>query len=199
MGYILLIFSWSIFYSTHSLFASAKLKRILKAQWAGSQKWYRLFYTIFSTLLFMGILIQSLFIPVSKFLDQSDLMTYLGYMFATFGTILLVKSTKQIQLKQFLGISAQEKSPHLITTGLYARVRHPLYLGLVLIFLGYVLVSATYTALIHFSCLILYLPFGMYFEEKNLVDQFCKAYEEYQKKVPMIIPKWNKKRGPKPS
>lgn len=194
MGYILLIFSWSIFYSTHSLFASAKLKRILKAQWRGSQKWYRLLYTLISTLLFVGIMIKSLFIPATKFLDQNPLMTYLGYMLATFGTILLVKSTKQIQLKQFLGLSSSEKSPILITTGLYSRVRHPLYLGLILIFLGYVLVSASYTAIVHFSCLVLYLPFGMYFEEKNLVDQFGQAYQNYQKSVPMILPRWGKKK-----
>lgn len=194
MGYILLIFSWSIFYTSHSFLASTKLKRILKDRGKGSLKWYRLFYTIFSTIFFLGIMIQSLLIPATKFMNPSDLLVYLGYMFATFGTIIMVKSTKQIHLKQFLGLSPVEKSSELITHGLYAWVRHPLYLGLILIFLGYVLVSPTYTALIHFCCLILYLPFGIYFEEKNLIAQFGKTYLEYQQKIPMIFPRWIKKK-----
>lgn len=194
MGYLLLILSWSIFYFTHSFFASAKLKRILKERMKDSFKWYRLSYTIFSSLLFLAIMVQSILIPPKSFLAQTALLTYLGYMIAAFGTIILVKSTKQIQMKEFLGFETAEESPKLIQTGLYSRVRHPLYLGLLMIFLGYVLVSAQYTALIHFFCLVLYLPFGIYYEEKNLIHLFGKKYQEYQKNVPTLFPNWGKKK-----
>ncbi|WP_296702231.1 isoprenylcysteine carboxylmethyltransferase family protein [Algoriphagus sp.] len=194
MGYLLLILSWSIFYFTHSFLASAKLKRILKGRMKDGFKWYRFSYTIFSSLFFLVIMVQSILIPPNRFLPQTTLMTYLGYMIAAFGTIILVKSTKQIQMKEFLGLEKAEESPKLIQTGLYARVRHPLYLGLLMIFLGYVLVSAQYTALIHFLCLILYLPFGIYFEEKNLIGLFGEKYKEYQKQVPTLFPRWGKKK-----
>jgi len=194
MVYILLLLSWSFFYFTHSIFASAKLKRILKVRMKDSFKWYRLLYTIFSLLLFLAILIQSSLIPPQNFLPQNPLMTYFGYMLAAFGTIILVKSSKQIKMKEFLGVETLDKPTKLIKSGLYSRVRHPLYLGLLMIFLGYVLVSAQYTALIHFFCLLFYLPFGIYFEEKNLVSQFGKEYQEYQKYIPMLFPKLNKKK-----
>ncbi len=194
MDYILLIFSWCIFYVTHSIFASAKLKRILKVRLKESFKWYRLFYTIFSLLLFMAIMVQSMLIPAQSFLAQKPIMTYLGYMIATFGTIILVKSSKQIRMKEFLGLKKESNSTQLITTGLYGKMRHPLYLALLMIFLGYVLVSAQYTALVHFLCLVVYLPFGIYFEEQNLIDQFGEKYKNYQKNVPMLFPKLGKKK-----
>ena len=194
MGYFLLILSWGFFYFTHSFFASAKLKRILKVRWEQGFKSYRLLYSIVSTLLFLGIMIQSILIPPQNFLPQKPLLTYLGYMIATFGTILSVRSSKQIRLKEFLGLKSDPKNQKLITSGLYGKMRHPLYLGLLMIFLGYVLVSAQYTALVHFICLVVYLPFGIYFEEKNLIDQYGDAYLNYQKNVPMLFPTWNNKK-----
>ncbi|MBN3581446.1 isoprenylcysteine carboxylmethyltransferase family protein [Algoriphagus aestuarii] len=194
MGYFLLILSWGFFYFTHSFFASTKLKRILKVRWERGFKSYRLFYSLFSLLLFLAIMIQSILIPAQYFLPQKPLLTYLGYMIATFGTILMVRSSKQINLKSFLGIVSEPSNQKLVTTGLYSKIRHPLYIGLMMIFFGYVLVSAQYTALIHFICLVVYLPFGMYYEEKNLIDQYGEAYRTYQKNVPMIFPNWSKKK-----
>ena len=76
---------------------------------------------------------------------------------------------------------------------MFARMRHPLYLGLVLIFVGYFMVSTTIGSLIHLVCLVIYLPFGIYFEEKNLLEKFGAAYEDYREKVPAILPLKRKK------
>lgn len=92
----------------------------------------------------------------------------------------------------FLGIKPADQNEALFQSGWYARVRHPLYLGLAMIFLGYFLVAGTVSALIHLICLIIYLPIGIYFEEQNLVDQFGQEYIAYQKKVPAFFPKFKK-------
>lgn len=153
-------------------------------------KWYRLFYSLFSTLLFMGILVQALFLPFQLLLKNSPFLTYSGYMLATLGVVLISRSLKQISFSSFLGFSGKKEDPteSLIIQGIYSRMRHPLYLGLILVFLGYFLVSGTVGAAIHLGCLLLYLPFGIYFEEKNLVKKFGKAYESYQNAVPAILP-----------
>jgi steroid 5-alpha reductase family enzyme len=59
----------------------------------------------------------------------------------------------------------QKEDETLVTTGLYSKIRHPLYAGLVLIFLGYFLFAGTISAA-NLSCLLLYLPFGIYFGKK---------------------------------
>jgi methanethiol S-methyltransferase len=69
---------------------------------------------------------------------------------------------------------------------LYRRVRHPLYLGLVIALwsapdmaLGRVALAAGLT---------LYILVGARLEERDLVDTFGDEYRRYQRDVPMIVP-----------
>jgi protein-S-isoprenylcysteine O-methyltransferase Ste14 len=191
MNYILLALSWIVFYTLHSILAASKLKRILQGKWGNAYKWYRLVYTLISSLLFLGIMIQALLIPKTVLIPKGDLTDYLGYMLAGFGTIILTKSSKNYSIKRFLGFQPFEKEDEtLVTTGLYSKVRHPLYAGLILIFLGYFLFAGTISSAVHLGCLLLYLPFGIYFEEKNLVIQFGEAYQKYKSAVPSLIPRF---------
>jgi len=195
MDYIVLTLSWAIFYSFHSILAASKLKRILEVKLRMAYKWYRLFYTFLSTFLFLGIVTQSLFIPNEILLAKSPILNYVGYMMAALGTIISLKATKEISILSFIGINPEhlEKTREkLITTGWYARMRHPLYFGMILIFLGYFLVAGTVTSGIHLLCLLLYLPFGIYYEERNLVAIFGDDYREYQENVPSVFPRFKK-------
>jgi protein-S-isoprenylcysteine O-methyltransferase Ste14 len=190
MANLLMILSWVLFYSLHTALASGKLKRFLEAKWPQEMKWYRLFYTVFSLVLFIAILVQALFLPHQLLVKGSPYLSYGGYMLATLGVVLTSRSLKEISLSSFIGLSGEDLGAReqLIIRGIYAKVRHPLYLGLVLIFLGYFLVSGTVGALIHLSCLIGYLPFGIYYEEKNLLKKYGSAYSDYRKSVPAIFP-----------
>jgi methanethiol S-methyltransferase len=189
MANVILILSWSVFYILHSALASGKIKRFLEAKWPRFYKNYRLFYTLFSILLFLGIFIQALVLPVQHLWEPHGFSSYGGYMIATLGVIVFIRSIKAISFWKFL-TKEERTSNDLIQKGIYQRLRHPLYLGLTLIFMGYFLVAGTVGSLIHLGCLVLYLPFGIYFEEKNLLERFGKAYEEYQKQVPAFFPKW---------
>ena len=193
-----MVLTWGLFYSLHTALASSKLKRILKAKWPGPYNWYRLFYSLLSTILFLGIVIQALFLPVRNLFLPSQFSQYAGYMIATAGVMIFLKSIKEISVSSFLGIKTNDQQverPELVATGMYAQIRHPLYLGMLFIFLGYFLVSGTVGALIHLACLAAYLPVGIYFEEKNLIATFGDSYKSYQKEVPAFFPKIHKKRG----
>ncbi|WBL42683.1 isoprenylcysteine carboxylmethyltransferase family protein [Algoriphagus halophytocola] len=191
MHYLLLILSWFIFYASHTVLASSKLKSFLKVKWGKAYKWYRLLYTMVSVLLFLVIVGQSLLIPAEIILSRGDLSSYFGYMLAAFGTIILMKSSKGYSMVRFLGlVPVKEEKEQLVTSGLYGKVRHPLYAGLILVFAGYFLFSGSITAAIHLACLLIYLPVGIYFEEQNLVEQFGESYKKYQSEVPAIIPRW---------
>lgn len=88
--YITLALCWSLFYAIHSGMAASKLKRILKEKLGHHMKWYRLFYSFLSILLLMGIGLVSLKTPTQKILSESQFLLYFGYLFATFGTIIIV-------------------------------------------------------------------------------------------------------------
>lgn len=198
MTNLLLALSWVLFYTLHTTLAASKLKRILKAKWPWAYKWYSLFYSVLATLLFLGILFQALFLPVQQIYFPRQFSQYAGYMVATAGVIVLLKSIKEIPMMSFLGLKPTKEDgskPELVATGIYSQIRHPLYFGLLAIFLGYFLVSGTLGAMIHLACLVMYLPVGIYFEEKNLVATFGEDYREYQKEVPSFFPKIHKKRA----
>ncbi|WP_111672635.1 methyltransferase family protein [Algoriphagus litoralis] len=198
MSNLLMVLSWGLFYFLHTALAASKLKRILESKWPIVYKWYRLFYSILTFILFFGIVILVMFLPVQQVFIPGSFSQYAGYLIATAGVIVLLRSAKQISLSSFLGIRLMKKTlqkPELVISGMYSQVRHPLYVGLLGIFLGYFLVSGTVGALIHLGCLMVYLPIGIYFEEKNLVVDYGDDYLKYQKEVPVFFPKFNKKRG----
>jgi protein-S-isoprenylcysteine O-methyltransferase Ste14 len=73
------------------------------------------------------------------------------------------------------------------TPMLYARMRHPLYVGWAIAFwatptmtLGHLLFAATLTT---------YMVIAVYFEERDLVAHFGEKYRAYQQRVPMFIPR----------
>lgn len=85
--------------------------------------------------------------------------------------------------------SAQRRH-QLATTGLYAKIRHPQYVGFVLIMFGFLLQWPTIVTVIMFPVLVY-----MYFrlaksEEKEANAEFGKDYQQYSARVPAFIPKF---------
>ena len=69
---------------------------------------------------------------------------------------------------------------------LYKRIRHPLYLGLLIAFWSTPYMTITH--LIFSAFLTFYILFAIQLEEKDLIADFGDHYLEYQKNVPMLNP-----------
>ncbi len=77
----------------------------------------------------------------------------------------------------------------LVTTGLRARVRHPLYLGHLLSMLGWTIGNGT-VALYALSAFAIVTGAAMVrAEERELVERFGDDYREYQRSVPAVLPR----------
>ena len=75
-----------------------------------------------------------------------------------------------------------------IREGVFGLVRHPVYLGSILSYLGLlVLTLSLFTAIIFIAIVIFYHYIALY-EEKLLLKKYGKEYEKYMKRVPMWIP-----------
>jgi protein-S-isoprenylcysteine O-methyltransferase Ste14 len=71
----------------------------------------------------------------------------------------------------------------LVTTGVYAIVRHPIYSGTLLIYIGLLLWSRSLVNLVHLPlCLVAYAPM-VAVEEKNLATEYGDAYRDYMARV----------------
>ncbi len=77
------------------------------------------------------------------------------------------------------------------TDGSYSLVRHPLYLGNFLIWLGPAMLSENFWFIVAFVFLfILYYERIMFAEEQHLKRKFGAAYSRWPDEVPAIIPKF---------
>ena len=195
MEYIILAFGWIVFYASHTFLASLNIKRKFKLWMKGSYKWYRLIYSLYATLFLLGLFVFAGIISPYWLFNPAEGSTYLGFMLATFGTIVMVKSMKGISKGRFIGLYPHDdliEKEDLIMEGWYKHMRHPLYAGLILIFLGFFFYVPNLSSLIHLLALLFYLPFGIYYEEKKLLLIYGEAYANYQKNVPPLIPRLKK-------
>ncbi|WP_282160848.1 methyltransferase family protein [Ulvibacterium marinum] len=69
---------------------------------------------------------------------------------------------------------------------LYKYVRHPLYFGMLLAV--WATTNMTVTHLVFAVGVTIYVIFGATLEERDLVKEFGRQYQEYQKRKPMLIP-----------
>ena len=78
----------------------------------------------------------------------------------------------------------------LVTTGLYGRVRHPMYLGWMLVLLGFPLVFRAVLAFIVSIFLSAILVLWAYVEERELELKYGDELRAYRRKVGMFTPKF---------
>lgn len=84
-----------------------------------------------------------------------------------------------------------QRAEKLAVTGLYAKVRHPQYIGFVAIMFGFLLQWPTIVTVVMFPILVV-----MYWrlakkEERDSQVRFGKAWDDYKAHVPAFIPKWS--------
>ena len=77
---------------------------------------------------------------------------------------------------------------NLVTTGVYAFVRHPMYLGFLLILLGFFLASLSLLSLVVWAGLFVFLDRMATYEERDLCRILGEQYLDYQKQVPKWLP-----------
>ena len=82
-----------------------------------------------------------------------------------------------------------QRQHKLATTGAYARVRHPQYIGFVLIMTGFLLQWPTLVTLAMFPILVFMYARLAKREEADMLAQFGDEYRRYVAAVPAFIPK----------
>lgn len=82
---------------------------------------------------------------------------------------------------------SQKADPELVTTGPYARIRHPIYSGIILAMVGTAIAVSPYW-LIAVAVLGAYFLFSAVVEERTMAKLFPVAYPPYKRATKMLIP-----------
>ena len=81
------------------------------------------------------------------------------------------------------------EQPHAIRKGVFGIVRHPIYLGAILFYLGLLVLSLSLTAVAVWVVIIGFYMYLCRYEEQLLTKKFGDEYLAYMKKVPMLLPR----------
>jgi protein-S-isoprenylcysteine O-methyltransferase Ste14 len=107
-------------------------------------------------------------------------ITLAGLLFSVWARVHLGRNwSRSVTIKQ---------DHELIVTGPYGLVRHPIYSGLFLAFLGTVLVIAELRAVLGFALIVIPLCIKLRLEEKWMHAQFGTAYQAYSQRVAALVP-----------
>jgi len=88
-----------------------------------------------------------------------------------------------------------QRAGTLAETGPYARVRHPQYVGFVLIMFGFFVQWPTLLTLVMLPVLLLMYRHLSIVEEREGLEAFGAAYRAYASRVPRFIPRLRKRTG----
>lgn len=106
----------------------------------------------------------------------------IGYAFVFSGATLVADGWRRVHRAR--------REERLVTDGAYARVRHPQYTGLFLIVFGEGIVHwPTIFSVIAFPVIVVAYTILARKEERRMLDEFGDEYREYQRRVPMFIPR----------
>lgn len=84
-----------------------------------------------------------------------------------------------------------QKAGELATTGIYARMRHPQYVGFVAILIGFLFQWPTILTLAMFPILVVMYWRLALSEERQAEAEFGEAYRRYAARTPRFVPKFS--------
>lgn len=185
--YLILASLWILYFLLHSVLAANGIKKYFSRNFPTVNKYYRFIYAVFATVGLLAILVFSGLIPKKYFFESVGIIRYVSLVLATFSVIIFKQAFKGYKFSYFIGLKTGDEE--FVTTGILKHIRHPLYSATILLVFGYFLFEPTLATLTSMICIFLYLPIGIYLEEKKLIQQYEGRYLQYKKEVPALIPK----------
>jgi len=109
---------------------------------------------------------------------------------ALFSAGLVIRLRSIAALKRYFTYSVSKVHGHkIVDTGMYKRLRHPGYLGQLIIFLG---ISMSISNWLSMLAMMIPVAFGYAYriavEERFMVEQFGDEYLDYQKRTKKLVP-----------
>ena len=118
---------------------------------------------------------------------ESDLLRYVGLGATAIGMALRILGMMQLG-QLFSGFVTLQPEHHLITTGCYRWVRHPIYSGSLLAFAGFLLVFRSQLALIAVPAYLTGTILRIADEERLLAGAFGEEFAQYRARTWRLIP-----------
>ncbi len=92
-------------------------------------------------------------------------------------------------------VEGGESPDHVVQTGAFRYVRHPLYLASILFYLGLLLMTASLASALLWIVAVVFYNYISTYEEKLLLRRFGNEYERYMARTGKWLPRVGKGSG----
>ncbi|MFZ5674781.1 MAG: methyltransferase family protein [Pseudomonadota bacterium] len=147
-----------------------------KAEELASQKWIQAFNSVFITALF----VLSAFDGGAGWSRMPPAGIVAGHALVALGFLIIAITLRQNSFAAATVTVAEDQ--RIISTGLYGRVRHPMYAGALVLFIGIPLALGSWWGLVLVPPLLLGLVMRLTDEERHLAAHL-KGYADYRSRV----------------
>ena len=131
------------------------------------------------------IIIQEKFSSISLVVD---LISVMGIILMLLGGIIMIISRLTLGIFGTPTVTNTEQHK-LITNRTYRYVRHPIYLSMIILMMGYSLSFCSFLSTLFYTIsLIIFVMSRIKIEEKQLLDLFGKEYSEYMNRTKRLLP-----------
>ena len=152
---------------------------------AGEYRWGDTIQLIFIFIFLAVWILDSFFLRWTTF--PAGYVTLYVRIPVTVSVLLISGALARNGLKKVFG--EERKKPGVIYEGVFAMVRHPVYLGSILLYQGLLIFTLSLAAAFVWLCIIVFYHFLSRYEERLLLAKFGDEYRDYMQKVPMWIPR----------
>ena len=136
-------------------------------------------------LIFFGAPLLGLpLVPQPRF-ESNYIIFIIGIILTSLSILIWILAAKEIGI-----IPGTRPKSKLISSGIYGIVRHPIYIGNILIPLGLGLAFRAAYALLYAPVIIIFFILTTFTEEKTLIEEYGQEYIEYKKKVKWRLIPW---------
>jgi protein-S-isoprenylcysteine O-methyltransferase Ste14 len=190
---LLILAAVAVYGTLHSYLASLTVKAWVERELGETAgRWYRLFYNVVAAVTLVPVLALSALLPDQKLYvvpfpwGMLNILVQIG---AVIGLVVGLLHTGALSFLGFSQLSGGRRGlgmGGLVTRGMYATMRHPLYtFGLLFLWAS---PSITVNHLAFNLGATGYFVVGAWLEERKLLREFGEAYDSYRKRTPMLIP-----------
>ena len=182
---VIIIVAISYIYLFFELFMNIKRNRIKTFKNSNDKGSLWLLYVLIT----IGYLL-SFFIGSTRIgrIYNWDMFFAIGIILIVIGLFIRIKAILTLN-KFFTYVVSKVENHKLIETGLYKRIRHPGYLGQIIIFIGISCALSNWLSIVlMFIPVIIGYLYRIKVEEKFMEDQIGEVYINYQKRTNKLIP-----------
>jgi protein-S-isoprenylcysteine O-methyltransferase Ste14 len=199
--YLYAVLGWVLWCTLHSALISTTVTDFAKKKLGGSFRFYRLFYNVVSLVTLIPLVYYSHTLREAPIFHWEGPLGIVQVFLLAVSIYLFVAGGRHYSWARFWGISqikagragsSLADSSTFVVSGIHRIIRHPWYLGGILIVWAQDMSSSTILINMVIS---VYFMIGAVLEERKLVIEFGEKYREYQRTVSMLFPwRWLKAR-----